>query len=136
MPRRDFRLPASDEAFLDTLGVTWETVQEGGVQWLILRQYRLPAGYAPQVVDVAIQISAGYPDAVLDMAFFHPPVARVDGRPIPNVEGRMTVLGLSWQQWSRHRTGANPWVHGEDDLASHVHYMDAWLSAEFERVTP
>ena len=54
MARRDFHLPAADEAFLDTLGVAWEAVQEGGVQWIILRQYRLPPGYVPERVDVAI----------------------------------------------------------------------------------
>ncbi len=136
MARRDFRLPAFDEAFLDHLGFAWETVQEGGVQWVILHQYQLPAGYAPDAVDVAIQISAGYPDAVLDMAFFLPHVRRADGRAIPKIEGRITLLGLAWQQWSRHRTAANPWVHGEDDLSSHIHFMDAWLAAEFERVAP
>lgn len=136
MGRRDFRLPAADEAFLDSLGVAWEAVQEGGAQWIILRQYRLPPGYAPERVDIAIQISAGYPDAALDMAFFLPHVRRVDGRPIPFTEGRVTVLGAAWQQWSRHRTGANPWIPGEDDLASHVHYMDAWLAAEFTKVRP
>lgn len=136
MARRDFHLPAADEAFLDTLGVAWEAVQEGGVQWIILRQYRLPPGYAPERVDVAIQISAGYPDAPLDMAFFLPHVRRTDGRPIPCTEGRVTILGAVWQQWSRHRTGANPWIPGEDDLASHIHYMDGWLAAEFEKVRP
>lgn len=135
MARRDFRLPSSDDAFLNSLGVAWETVQEGGVQWVILRQYQLPTDYVPDMVDVVIQISAGYPDAALDMAYFFPPVRRADGRPIPNTEGRVTLLGLAWQQWSRHRTAANSWVHGEDDLASHIHYMDAWLAAEFERVT-
>lgn len=136
MARRDFRLPATDEAFLDHLGLAWDTIQEGGVQWVVLRSYRLPAGYAPAVVDVAIQISAGYPDAVLDMAFFHPHIRRADSRPIPMTDGRIQILTLPWQQWSRHRTPANPWVHGEDDLSSHVHYMDAWLAAEFERVSP
>jgi hypothetical protein len=136
MDRRDFRLPAADEAFLDSLGVAWEAVQEGGVQWIILRQYPLPPGYAPERVDIAIRISAGYPDAALDMAYFLPHVRRIDGRPIPATDGRVTVLGAAWQQWSRHRTGANPWVSGEDDLGSHILYMDTWLAAEVEKVRP
>ncbi len=136
MGRRDFRLPAADEAFLNSLGVAWEAVQEGGVQWIILRQYRLPPGYAPDLADIAIQIGAGYPDAALDMAFFLPHVRRVDGCPIPFTDGRVTLLGAAWQQWSRHRTEANPWVHGEDNLASHIQYMDAWLTAEFSKVRP
>lgn len=133
MARRQFRLPELDEAFLDSLGLAWETLEEGGVQWLILRGYRLPGGLRPAIVDVAIQISAGYPDAALDMAYFQPLVSRSDDAPIPNVEGRTTLDGGQWQMWSRHRTAENPWVHGEDDLASHIHYMDAWLAAEVGR---
>lgn len=133
MTRRAFRLPELDEAFLDTLGVAWETVQEGGVQWLLLRAHRLPKGFDVAVVDIAIQISAGYPAAALDMAYLCPPVRRLDGRTINNADGRNTIDGRIWQMWSRHRTAENPWIHGEDDLASHIHYMDAWLAAEFER---
>ncbi|EDX79648.1 MAG: hypothetical protein DCF29_00115 [Alphaproteobacteria bacterium] len=133
MSRRAFRLPEMDETFLDGLGVAWDTIQEGGVQWLILTAYRLPQGYDHAAVDIAIQISAGYPAAALDMAYLTPPVRRRDGRPINCTESRSTIDGRVWQMWSRHRTPENPWIHGEDDLASHVHYMDAWLAAEFER---
>ena len=133
MTSRAFRLPELDEAFLDTLGLTWDTVEEGGVQWLLLRGYRLPPGYDQVIVDVAIQISAGYPAAALDMAYLSPPVRRLDARPIAQTDGRNTIEGRVWQMWSRHRTHENPWIHGEDDLSSHVHYMDAWLAAEFER---
>jgi hypothetical protein len=133
MNRRVFRLPEMDEAFLDSLGIAWDTIQEGGVQWLILRAYRLPQGYDQEIVDIAIQISAGYPAAALDMAYLTPPVGRRDGRSINNTEGRNSIDGQTWQMWSRHRTPENPWIHGEDDLASHIHYMDAWLAAEFER---
>lgn len=134
MSRRAFRLPEMDEAFLDDLGIAWDTIQEGGVQWLILTAYRLPPGYDQAVVDIAIQISAGYPAAALDMAYLTPPVRRCDGRLINCTDGRSTIDGRVWQMWSRHRTPENPWIHGEDDLASHIHYMDAWLAAEFERV--
>lgn len=134
MPRRQFQLPELDEAFLDSLGLTWETVEEAGVQWLLLADYQLPEGFDRAVVDVAIQISAGYPAAQLDMAYFHPWIATASHRPIPAADVAQALDGRQWQRWSRHRTGENPWIPGEDDLSSHVHYMDAWLAAEVERV--
>jgi hypothetical protein len=121
MVRRQFQLPELDEAFLDALGLAWETIEEGGVQWLLL-------------LDVAIQISAGYPAALLDMAYFHPWIGTVPQRPIPNADVAQPLDGREWQRWSRHRTAENPWIPGEDDLSSHIHYMDAWLAAEIERV--
>lgn len=134
MARRQFQLPELDEAFLDTLGLTWETIEEGGVQWLLLTDYRLPLGFDRAVVDVAIQISAGYPAAQLDMAYFHPWIGTAAPRPIPAADVAQALDGRQWQRWSRHRTAENPWVPGEDDLSSHLHYMDAWLAAEIERV--
>jgi hypothetical protein len=134
MARRQFQLPELDEAFLDALGLTWETIEEGGVQWLLLRDYGLPEGFDSAIVDVAIQISAGYPAALLDMAYFHPWIGTVPRRLIPNADVAQPLDGREWQRWSRHRTAENPWIPGEDDLSSHIHYMDAWLAAEIERV--
>lgn len=134
MQRRQFCLPELDATFLDGLGLTWETIEEGGVQWLILQSYVLPEGYDQKIVDIAIQISAGYPATALDMAYLNPRVRRTNGRPIPNADVMKAIDGRQWQMWSRHRTPENPWVHGEDDLASHIHYMEAWLAAEIERV--
>jgi|UniRef100_B0T6R1 hypothetical protein len=134
MARRQFQLPELDEAFLDTLGLAWETIEEGGVQWLLLPGHGLPDGFDRLVVDIAIQISAGYPAAMLDMAYFHPPIGTTSRRPIPNADVIQILDGREWQRWSRHRTAENPWVPGEDDLSSHIHYMDAWLVAEIERI--
>ncbi len=132
-PRRHFRLPESDEAFLDPLGVRWETIVENGLRWLLLHEAPLPAGYNYSTTDIAINIAPGYPPGALDMAYFCPPLARVDERPIPQTQAIQILDGRSWQRWSRHRTSENPWVEGEDDLATHVHYMQAWLVNEFSR---
>jgi hypothetical protein len=35
--------------------------------------------------------------------------------------------------WSRHRTELNPWIPGEDNLESHMQFVDAWLAGERER---
>lgn len=131
--RRQFRLPETDEDFLAGLGLQWETIVEGKLHWLIIREFPLPDGYNRTTVDVAIIIAPGYPPGQLDMAYFHPWLNRTDGRPIPRADVARSVDGLSWQQWSRHRKAENPWVEGEDDLASHIHYMEGWLAAELER---
>ena len=132
-PRRQFRLPEADEDFLDDVGCPWETILEGPSRWLILRGYALPPGYTQKVVDLAVLIAPMYPPGALDMAYVFPWLQRVDGRPIPQTQIPQMIEGRSWQRWSRHRTQANPWMPGEDDLASHVHYAQSWFAAEFER---
>jgi Prokaryotic E2 family E len=88
-----------------------------------------------EVADVAILIQANYPAAQIDSAYIFPPLARMDGRPIPNATGLQTIDDRKWQFWSRHRTPANPWIAGEDDLAAHILWMESWLAGELERTT-
>ena len=109
-PRRQFRLPESDESSLDRLGVRWESIVENGLRWLLLLEVPLPAGYNHSTTDIAINIAPGYPPGALDMAYFCPPLARVDARPIPQTQAIQILDGRSWQRWSRHRTSQNPWV--------------------------
>jgi hypothetical protein len=132
-PRRQFRLSESDEAFLDHLGFWWETLIDAQLRWLVIREFLLPAGYNRGTASVAIIIAPGYPPGPLDMAYFHPWLSRVDSRPIPCANTAQMIDGLSWQRWSRHRTAENPWIEGEDDLASHFHYMESWLANELQR---
>lgn len=96
-PRRQFRLPEADEDFLDSLGFIWETLVEAQLRWLILRNFPLPPGYGREVADVAILIQASYPPGLIDSAYVFPPLARVDGRPIPNANGSVSAI----QQRSR-----------------------------------
>ncbi len=129
-PRRQFRLPTADEAFLNSLGLQWEAISEAGVSWVIVRNYLLPPGFRHAVTDMAIRIISGYPDAALDMAYFYPWLEMPSGRAISRTEGRQALDGRKWQQWSRHRTGVNPWVPGEDNLQTHYEYVQSWLAAE------
>jgi hypothetical protein len=132
-PRRQFRLPAADEVFLDHLGLRWEALVQGAQRWIVVYGLPLPIGYVQRSVNVAIQIAPGYPPGVLEMAFFDPPISRADGRAIPQTQGEIPLDGKSWQQWSRHRTEANPWVDGEDSFGSHFIYMQSWLEGEPKR---
>jgi hypothetical protein len=132
-PRRQFRLPAHDEAFLDHLGLVWEAIIDGGVMWIIIYAFPLPSGYGVGASDVAIEILPNYPVTPLDMAYFHPTLARVDGRQIPNADSMRAIDGKTWQRWSRHRVPGNAWNPEIDDLDTHLALVADWLEREFRR---
>ena len=130
LPTRAFRLPAADEAYLEGLGLPWETVLESGMRWLILRSWKTPTGYNHSVVSMALLIPDTYADTQIDMVYFHEHLARSDGKAIGGL-ATQPIQGATWQRWSRHRTGANPWRAGIDDVASHLALVDEWLRREF-----
>lgn len=132
--RRQFQLPEADVAYLDARGFLWETVVEGGGYWLLIHNFPVPSGYRQHpTAFAAIQITNGYPDAPLDMAYFVPFLTRVDGRGIGATDGRIALDGKQWQRWSRHRTGENPWRVGVDDVSAHVQLIEDCLSREFRK---
>jgi hypothetical protein len=61
--------------------------------------------------------------------YFCPHLARADGGQIRALTTRR-FDDKDWQQWSRHRTAANPWRPGLDDLAGHFMLVDNWLLRE------
>lgn len=127
--RRQFNLPASDEAFLNALGRPWETVIDGNTRWVLIHDRVLPGGYTAQRVSEAHRIDAGYPDTQLDMVYFLPALQLANGRAIGALAAQM-ISGESWQRWSRHRESAHPWRPGVDDLSSHMLLVDHWLERE------
>lgn len=128
--KRDFRLPPSDDSYLNGLGLKWETVLDGNTRWVLIHGWRVPAGYNHGVVSLALLIPDNYSDAQIDMVYFREHLARLDGRPIPNLAAH-TICGASWQRWSRHRTAINPWRAGIDDIATHLTLVDEWLRRGF-----
>ena len=128
--RRDFHLPAADEAFLNTLGRAWETTLDCGIRWVLIHGRLVPAGYTVSSVSEAHRIDVGYPDTQLDMVYFSPALHRLDGRPI-GAQSTQQICGQTWQRWSRHREAGYPWRPGVDDLASHLMLVDHWLEREF-----
>jgi hypothetical protein len=131
-PRREFKLPEDDEAFLDAMGYIWETIIFENLNYLILRGVKLPLGYNVEKADVAFRIDGSYPRTQIDMAFFHPPLSRADKTSI-NALTSLQIDGQGYQQWSRHRTPDNPWVEGVDCVATQIGFMEQWLLNEFKK---
>ena len=130
--RRDFQLRSVDREFLDRLGLPWETVREGGHDWVILHGRTVPAGYSVERANTALRLPGNYPDTQIDMVYFLPAARRVDGKDIRNSSNE-TILGATYQGWSRHRTESNPWDPAEDSIETHLILVDLWLSTELQR---
>jgi hypothetical protein len=124
--RRQFPLPEEDTLALDAIGLPWETVVEGGTQWLVIRDWPLPPGYSESSVSLAVRIVPGYPTAALDMIYAHPPIRRKDGSAIAAVSD-CQVDGRIFQQWSRHYTPQNPWRADVDSVMTHLHAAEEWF---------
>lgn len=130
--RQQFQLAEEDVEGLAALGLAWEAVVEGNTKWLILPAYPIPAGYNHQTASVALRIKPSYPDDDIDMVYFCPPLALTSGKPI----GRLSLCqidGKQYQQWSRHRTAANPWRPGLDNVCTHLLQVDSWLERELKK---
>lgn len=133
MNRRHFALPEADEEFLNSSGLRWEALLDSGVRWLVIYDFPVPPGYNTTTVTVALRIETGYPDAQLDMVYFVPALTRLDGRPIGALSSQ-PLDAKSFQRWSRHRTGTNPWRPGIDDVSTHLMLVENWLQREFQKV--
>jgi hypothetical protein len=94
--RREFRLPSSDEDYLNGLGVPWEAVRQGNQQWLLIHNWKVPAGYSAQVVILALLIDPNYPDTQLDSFYVFPGLQRIDAGAIKNTTGESTLGKVSF----------------------------------------
>ena len=129
---KEFSLPEEDMAYLlQHHHGNWETVILNPQKWLILNNYPIPKGYNITNAKLALRIDAGYPNSQIDMAYFYPNLSRVDGRPIGALANQ-PISGLNYQRWSRHRTSANPWRPGLDNLQTHLLLINYWLQREFQ----
>lgn len=128
--RRDFQLPEDDLIYLNSLGLQWETINDQGMQWVIIHNYPVASGYNVDKVNVAVKIEVGYPRTPLDMAYFYPHLSRKDNKPIGALS-HQNIQNIVYQRWSRHRTAANPWRDGIDDLSAHMTLVSFWFEQEF-----
>lgn len=130
--RREFHLPAFDAQYLDSLGLPWETMKDAGLLWLLVHDWEIGSGYQVPRVRIALQIPGGYSDNQIDMVYFFPPLQRSDRNMIAATSQR-PICGETYQRWSRHRTPANPWRPGTDDISTHLTLVDEWLRRELAR---
>lgn len=126
--RRQFALPAEDTDWLEAQPWPYELVIEG-VPRVIVYEYPLPAGYTVATCAVNVRIEPGYPDAQIDMAYFYPALALISNRAIGAISPDQ-FDSKQWQRWSRHRTPANPWRPGIDNLSTHFEQVRHWLEQE------
>ena len=130
--RRDFDLPKDDLDWLLASGRRFELVAEGGVLRVVLYGFPVPHGYNHSEVDLNVRIDSGYPDTQIDMVYVYPALQRSDGREIAAL-AHDQFDGKHWQRWSRHRTPANPWRPGVDNLATHFGLVEEWFTRELRR---
>ncbi|OMP68713.1 E2/UBC family protein [Domibacillus epiphyticus] len=133
--RKEFYLEEDEVAYLDSLGITWETIAEGSGYWLLLHHFPIPTGYNIQTAIAAIQLQSNYLVAGLDMVYFTPSLYRIDNVPIRATEYTQMIDQKQFQRWSRHRTGTNPWRPGVDNLSTHIGLIEEWLLREFKTVS-
>ncbi len=127
--RRQFELLEFDRDYLDDRGLLWEAVIDGRSQWILLLDYPIINGYSHRNASVALELSQSYPDTQIDMVYFNPHLARLDGKSIRQLADR-PIDGKIWQRWSRHRTQANPWRRSYDCIETHLLLVEEWLERE------
>ena len=130
--RRDFALPQEDLDWLNGIAGRFELVAEGNVLRVVLYDFPIPPGYNRCEADLNVRIDAGYPDTQIDMVYVYPALGRTNGTPIKAISTDR-FNGKVWQRWSRHRTPANPWRPGIDNLATHFGLVEHWFSRELAK---
>lgn len=129
-PRRSFQLLDKDETYLQLRGLTWETIEEGGRRWLLLRSFVLPEGYDHAAVDIAIDVPLAYPRAEIDMFHCLPHLTLKVGGTIGETSGRTIIQSQTYQQWSRHLSGKARWNPATDSVMTHIAVIEAALLKE------
>lgn len=129
--RRVIDLLSEDEAFLNKNHTHWETLIEGNTGWIVIHEFKLPAGYNVEETTVSFMIPPSYPSTEFDMMYFYPALQRKDGQPIGALS-EQSLDGKVFQRWSRHRNQGE-WRPGIDNLESHVLSVQAWLTDELKK---
>ena len=93
--RRQFSLPESEMKCLEQSGCQWEAIRDLNCLWVLIHGFAVPAGYNYQQVIAAVMIPDSYPDTSLDMVYFSPDLARLDGRAIRAI-CQQTIDGKSF----------------------------------------
>ncbi len=76
--------------------------QPDGWTYVIYRDFRIPAVYRPDRVDLLVKLPPTFPDAAPDMFWLSPHVALAANGASPRGTTTETVLGQPWQRFSWH----------------------------------
>lgn len=116
-----------DEKYFKAKGYQYEAHRNGAITHLIIRNYRLPEGFSPQITDLLIDLPAGYPDSGPDMFWVlpHVVVERTGSEPAAANHKEMKYGPDPWQRFSRH---GYPWRPGEDGIAQYL----IWIRVNLE----
>ncbi|WP_099610063.1 multiubiquitin domain-containing protein [Vibrio fujianensis] len=128
--KSDFSLLEKDTDYLNKLGFEWETLIDNGRRWLIIRNYTLPSGYNHEKVDIAIDIPAAYPGAALDMFYCFPALRLESGAVIAQTSCHMSIVGQSYQRWSRHLNGKTKWNPLTDSVMTQMAVIEECILRE------
>lgn len=115
-------LPASDIEYLESKGIAFEEVEEGGKKAVILKNRPLPDDrFDATKADVLILLPSGYPDVAPDMFYLLPWIKLVPANRYPNkADHPLQFAGQSWQRWSRHNKEWRPGIDGIHTMIKRV----------------
>ena len=82
--------------------------------WVIFKDFRLPAGWNRDTTELLVVIPAGYPTTPPDNFFVRNELRISDGSMPANYSDNQSVLGSSWAQFSFHAKEWNPSTALED----------------------
>lgn len=128
-----FAFTEEDQSFANRHAGQVERVVDGGNRWVLIHDLQVPEGYNVRMVTAAVILPNGYPMCGPDMVYFYPALSLNSGKKIHAAEARMTILGKSYQRWSRHFTPNAPWRPEEDSLETYCLMIQSWLRKEVLR---
>jgi len=107
-------LPSADALHLQSKGITYREVEQGGQKGIVLIAHRLPATrFDAGKADILILLPSGYPDVAPDMFYLLPWVRLAAVNRYPKAADQpFSFAGENWQRWSRHNSEWRPGIDG------------------------
>jgi hypothetical protein len=100
-----------------------QLVEEGGLRYLVVPGFELPAQWSHQVVTLLAIVPNGYPLAPMDMFWVDPEVHLAGGTDPNAANCRETRLGKQWQRFSWHYSDPQgAWRPSSSSLLSHLRF--------------
>ena len=119
-------LPSDDRGYLDSHGLAYREVSDGGHKGVVLVDYKLPdCKFHVATAEILILLPPGYPDTPPDMFYALPWLQLAPGGGYPNrADQSWQFEGQDWQRWSRH---SSEWRAGTDGIWTMVQRVNRAL---------